>query len=83
MIKLAYKNGTLSAYPVLPGLSLVCDDAGVKLRGPGAPPATAAYGSAVLLDVASGRHTQPADRKSCAASAGSYVPGPLYLSLEY
>jgi hypothetical protein len=83
MIRLEYKNGMLAAYPVLPGTSLVCDDQGVRLIGPGAPPETAAYGSAVLFDVPSGRHAQPVDRKSCSASARSFTPGPLYLSLEY
>lgn len=83
MIKLQYKDGTLSAYPVLPGLSLVCRGSGVGIQGVGAPTITAPYGAARLLDVETGRHSQPRNERECHAEAGSYVPGPLYLSLTY
>jgi hypothetical protein len=83
MIKLQYKDGSLSAYSVLPGLSLVCRESGVGLQGAEAPTITAPYGDARLLDLQTGRHSQPRDQRECQAEAGGYVPGPLYLSLSY
>lgn len=83
MVKLQYKDGTLSAYPVLPGLELVCRVGGVGLLGVGAPPVTAPYGTAVLLDIRTGMHDRPTDRGQCEAVVGGYKPGPLYLSLTY
>jgi hypothetical protein len=83
MIKLQYKDGSLSAYPVLPELSLSCSARGVGVRGTGAPQALAPYGSAVLLDLRSGRHDRPQNERQCRALAGTYTPGPLYLSLTY
>jgi hypothetical protein len=83
MIKLQYKDGTLSAYPVIAGLSLVCRADGVGLQGAGAPTITAPYGTAQLLDVGTGRHSRPGDERECQAVAASYAPGPLYLSLTY
>jgi hypothetical protein len=83
MIKLQYKDGTLSAYPVIAGLSLVCRADGVGLQGVGAPAVTAPYGTARLLDAATGRNARPNDERACQAVAGTYTPGPLYLSLTY
>jgi hypothetical protein len=83
MIKLQYKDGLLAAYSVLPGLSLQCGIDGVGLIGEGAPVAIAQYGTARLLDLQTGRHSQPRNERECKAVAGSYVPGPLYLSLTY
>jgi hypothetical protein len=83
MVKLQYRDGTLSAYPVLPGLTLVCGAVGIDLKGSGAPSATAAYGNAMLLDVTTGRHVEPVTRKECDTVAKSYKPGPLYISTSY
>ena len=83
MIKLQYRDGTLSAYPVLPGLSLVCRANGLGLQGPGAPVVTAPYGTAWLLNVQTGQHMRPEGRGNCQAAVGSYTPGPLYLSFTY
>jgi hypothetical protein len=83
MIKLQYRDGTLSAYPVLPGLRLVCGSAGLGLQGPGAPVVTAPYGTAWLLNVQTGQHVLPKDERKCQAVVGGYTPGPLYLSFTY
>lgn len=80
MIRLEYENDTLAAYPMLEGMSVHCGPEGVSLSGPGAPPVTAPYGKAKLLDLGNGDHAAPASRGQCEAVAGSYVPGPLYLS---
>jgi hypothetical protein len=83
MIKLQYKDGTLSAYPVLPGSSLICRAKGVGLQGTGAPAVMAPYGTALLFDVHTGRHSQPHSQQDCQSVASSYTPGPLYLSYTY
>jgi hypothetical protein len=83
MVKLEYDDGTLSGYPVIPGMELVCGPDGVGLRGEGAPPVTAPYGRARLLDLASGAHSAPRDRRQCEAVAGRYVAGPMYLQGDY
>jgi hypothetical protein len=83
MIKLQYKDGTLSAYPVLPGLKLTCDAVGVGMQGPGAPAVIATYGSARLLDVQTGRHSDPRNERECQHVAETYTPGALYQSLTY
>lgn len=83
MIKLQYKDGTLSAYPLIPGLSLTCRADGIGLAGAGAPAITALYGSARLLDVGTGRHSEPRDERECQSVEGDYTPGPLDLSLTY
>ncbi len=83
MIKLQYRDGTLSAYPVLPGLRLVCGTAGVGLQGPGAPTASALYGTVWFLNIHTGQHVRPGSKHECEMVAGNYTPGPLYLSLTY
>jgi hypothetical protein len=83
MVKLQYKDGTLSAYPVLPGLTLVCRETGIGLQGPGAPIVNVSYGKALLLDVHTGGHARPIDRRECNSTVGGYTPGPLYLSTNY
>lgn len=83
MIKLQYKDGTLSAYPLLPGESLVCRSSGVVLEATGVPLTVAPYGEARLLNVQTGQHALPRDRRGCLAVVGSYTAGPLYLSLTY
>jgi hypothetical protein len=85
MIKLQYKTPFLSAYPIIPGLSLACHPTGVGLQGAGAGPsgATVPYGMARLLDVRTGQHSQPRNIRQCKAVAGSYPAGPLSRSLTY
>jgi hypothetical protein len=84
MIKLQYKDGSLSAYPVLPGQHLSCEKAGISVQGAGGlPGVTAPYGSARLLDVHDGEHARPLNMQQCQAVAGRYVPGPLYVSTSY
>jgi hypothetical protein len=85
MIKLQYKDATLQAYPLLPGLSISCRADGLGLSGAGTGPsgATAAYGKAWLLDVHTGRHIRPDSQRNCAAAVPHYPAGPLYLSSSY
>ncbi len=83
MVKLEYDDGTLSGYPVIPGMELVCRPDGVGLGGEGAPPVTAPYGKARLLDLGSGAHLTPRNRRQCEAVAGQYVAGPMYLQGDY
>jgi hypothetical protein len=83
MIKLQYKNGTLSAYPILQGLRLVCRAGGVSLEGTGFATVTTGYGGTQLLNVHTGEHSQPRSRRECQAVVARYTPGPLYVSLGY
>ena len=83
MIKLQYKDSELAAYPVLEGQRLICKETVVWLAGAGAPTAIAKYGMARFLNVHTGEHAEPRNRKQCEAVAGKYSPGPLYVSLEY
>lgn len=83
MIKLQYKDGTLSAYPVLEGLHLICTVNGVGLGATGTPTVTAPYDTVWLLNVHSGERAQPRSRRECQALAGRYTPGPLYVSVSY
>lgn len=83
MVKLQYKDGTLRAYPVLSGLTLVCLADGIAMRGPGAPTGVARYGDALLLDALTGHHVQPGSKHECDTRVGSFTPGPLYLTTSY
>jgi hypothetical protein len=83
MIKLQYKDGSLSAYPVIAGLSLDCRVGGVGIEGAGGPSVTAPYGTARLLDVSTGRHSTPRNERECREQARSYTSGPLTLSQAY
>jgi len=83
MVKMEYDDVSLRAYPILPGLRLVCRARGVALVGTGAPEWTAPYGTARLLDLRMGRRAVPRTEKACRRVVSSYVPGPLYLSLAY
>jgi hypothetical protein len=83
MVQLQYKDGSLSAYPVIAGLSLACRASGVGLEGAGAPAVTAPYGKARLLDVGTGLHTTPRNERECRARRASYTSGPLTLSESY
>jgi hypothetical protein len=82
MVKMEYSDWTLSAYPMIQGLKLTCQADGVDLHGAGALPEVP-YGRARLLDLQTGRHSDPHTRRECLAVAGSYSPGPLYLSTAY
>lgn len=83
MVKTEYGDGTLAAYPVIYGTRLVCRAEGVRLVGSGVETWPARYGHARLLDLETGRYSRPKTREECRAVAGSYVPGPLYLSVAY
>jgi hypothetical protein len=83
MVKVEYDDRSLSAYPVLEGTAIECRRLGVGLGGVGAPPITAPYGSARMIDLASGGWSAPNDRRACRAVASRYVAGPLYLSFTY
>ncbi len=83
MVKMEYDDDSLSAYPVLPERSLGCRPGGVTLEREGEREVIAPYGTVRLLDLQSGRQAAPQNRRECLRTAGSYVPGPLYLSLTY
>lgn len=83
MVKIEYDDFSLSGYPILEGLHIVCRREGVGLAGEGAPEAVAPYGLAQLVNFQTGTHVNPPSRKACERVAGNYVPGPLYLSLTY
>lgn len=83
MIKLWYKDGSLSAYPILKGLTIACRANGAGLQGVGAPSVTARYGAVRFLNVSSGEHARPYNERKCQAEAGRYVPGPQYVSINY
>ena len=88
MVKLEYDDDNLSAYPLVPGLKLACLPQGVSAQQVGPdevepPGVTAPYGSVRLLDLTNGRHAAPRNRRGCERVVGDYIPGPLYLSLEY
>jgi hypothetical protein len=83
MVKIEYDDFSLSGYPILEGLHVVCTRRGVALAGEGASEAVAPYGLARLVDFQTGAHTNPPNRRVCERVAGQYVPGPLYLSFAY
>ena len=83
MIKLEYKDGTLSGYPITPGLEVACHPDGVGLRGVNASPTIAPYGKARLLNLQTGEHSEPQSQRECQRVAGRYIPGPLYLMSDY
>jgi len=82
-IKDEYENGELSAYPVLPGTALVCKPTGVSLSNEGSLGTVAPYGAARFLNLATGEHAEPQDRRECEAVASEYVAGPEYLRYDY
>lgn len=83
MVKMEYEDGTLAGFPVIEGQELVCRGDGVALRAAGTSLAVAPYGKARLLDLASGAHAAPRDRRQCLAVVDRYVAGPMYLQLDY
>jgi hypothetical protein len=88
MVKLQYDDYSVSAFPLLPGLEVACLPGGVAAQqGDSAegesPGVTVPYGSVRLLNLTNGQHAAPRNRRSCERVADDYVPGPLYLSLEY
>jgi len=83
MLKMSYRDGSLSAFPLMEGFELVCGSRGVGMRGSGETPPLAPYGRVRLLDLDTGSHSAPRDRKECQSVAGRYMPGPFYLSYSY
>ncbi|MFL5898124.1 MAG: hypothetical protein ACJ76D_06620 [Solirubrobacterales bacterium] len=83
MIKLEYEDGSLSAYPMLEGMSLACRRRGVALVGPGAPATAVPYGKARFLDLGNGQATTPRTWRRCRSAAPHFVPGPTSLQSGY
>lgn len=85
MVKMQYRDGSLTAYPVLDGMTVACAADGALLKGPpgtpGGPPV--AYSRVILFNAASGETARPRDAAQCRRVAPRFVPGPLYLSYEY
>jgi hypothetical protein len=78
-----YESSEVSASPVLPNTALQCRAAGIGLSGEGAPETYGAYGSVKLLDLSSGFHAEPRNRRQCEQVAPKFVPGPEYVQYEY
>lgn len=78
-----YESSDISASPVLPNTTLQCRADGIGLSGEGAPETFGAYGSVKLLDLSTGLHAAPRDRRQCEKLAPKFVPGPEYVQYEY
>lgn len=83
MVKLRYRDGTLDGYPVTPELTLVCARKGVRVQNGAEMGRTAPYGTARLLDLSTGMHSDPRSQRACRAMRDRYPPGPLGLSGAY
>lgn len=78
-----YESSEISASPVLPNTALECRSDGIGLSGEGAPETFGSYGSVKLLDLSSGFHAEPRNRRQCEKVASKFVPGPEYVQYEY
>jgi hypothetical protein len=83
MVKMQYKNPTLSALPVTTGTELSCSPDGVRLVGPGYESALVPFANARFLDIPSGRTAAPQSLRACRRAAPRFVAGPDYLSYDY
>ena len=83
MVELEYDNNKLDAFPIIEGTKLACRSDGVGLSGEGAPETVAPYGTARLLNLATGDSANPRNRARCLAVAAEFPSGPLYLSYQY
>jgi hypothetical protein len=83
MIGLEYRDGSLSAYPMLEGMSIGCRQGGARLEGAGAPALTVPYGKIRFLDLATGKAAAPRSLRECRKAAPEFVPGPMYLQYAY
>jgi hypothetical protein len=83
MIKLEYEDGTLSAFPRIEGLEIACHADAIGVYGYLTPERTAPYGKVHLIDLQTGRHATPRNRRQCQEAAKRYLPGPEYLSFAY
>jgi hypothetical protein len=83
MIKLEYGDGSLSAYPMLEGMAIVCRRSGAALDGAGAPAITVPYGNVRFLDLSTGSAAAPRSVRECRPVAPEFVPGPMYLQSAY
>lgn len=78
-----YESSEVSASPVLPNTTLQCRAGGIGLSGEGTPETFGAYGSVKLLDLSTGRHAAPRNRRQCEKLAPKFVSGPEYVQYEY
>lgn len=78
-----YESSEVSASPVLPRTELQCRADGVGLRGEGAPETFGAYGNVKLLDLSTGMHAEPRNRRQCNRLAPKFVAGAEYVQFEY
>jgi len=83
MVKLEYDDSSLSASPVLPGLSLSCGKSDIALEGEGTAEVTGEYRAVRLLNLTTGERAAPESRRDCRKVIGRYTAGPLYLSPGY
>lgn len=78
-----YESSLVSASPVLPGTKLQCRLNGVGLTGEGAPETFGPYGAVKLLNLATGFHAEPRNRRQCQRVAAKFAAGPEYVQYEY
>lgn len=83
MIKLAYDDGSLSAFPRVEGMDFACRPHGIAVSGYLTTPTEAQYPSVRIIDLPSGSHTRVRNRRGCEAALGEYPSGPAYLTTGY
>jgi hypothetical protein len=83
MVRMEYDDMSLSGYPALAELRVVCGLKGVALRGASVPSRTLPYGKARFLNLQRRSSAAPRSQRDCQRVADGYEPGPLYLSLIY
>jgi hypothetical protein len=83
MIRMEYHDVSMSAFPLLTIFNIACRPHALVLEREGSPEAIAPYGTARLLNLSTGTHSDPKSQSECKRVVGSYVPGPSYLSDTY
>ena len=83
LVQLTYHSTAVSAYPVLPGLTLTCLRDGIALKGTGGAPGVTSYGHARLLNLAIGSVADPTNQRSCLGVVGRFTPGPSSIYTGY
>jgi hypothetical protein len=84
MVRMQYRDGSLSAFPVFYGMKVACGRERAYLQGPGAPSdPPVAYARLALLNAATGETARPRNAAQCRQASPRFPPGPLYLSYEY
>jgi hypothetical protein len=79
-VKLLYHRSSISGYPAVVGVSMICTSDSVYPSGDGYTAQFGArYGLAYLIDVSTGQVAAPRSRTECARDVPQFRPGPLEL----